>query len=181
MMWEKLSYRQRFRALGLAAILLLIVCYRFSFSKTIGEYHVYRGHAQTALLQNGMPSDQTLEAKEKTITAQLEQFVLDTLDNSKNLLGIVSSYCNEHQLILKEYKPAPLSPRDTLGVFTRTVMVEGSFLDCLKLTHALETRYKAGRVSAALFRSFTNASQTETGLHCTLYIQNLIMKPYEQP
>lgn len=178
-MWAKLSYRQKLRYLGIGAILLLVICYRFSISKTIAEYSAYAAYEGSAALMPGVQADRVLEEKEGKLNKLLDQFVLDTLDNSKNLLSIVSSYCDDHELVLKEYRPQNLSPTDTLRVLTRTVTVEGRYINCLQLVHALETKYKAGKVRSVLFKSNTNANHSQTVLYCTLYIQNLIMKQYE--
>jgi hypothetical protein len=179
-MWAKLSYRQKFRLLGVAAVLLLVICYQLSFSKTIQEYRAYQDYRQAeALLQAGNPAGSALEEKEKKLSSLLDQYILDTLDNSRNLLGIVSRYCESHDLLLKEYKPAPFIATDTLGILTRPLTVEGRFIDCLQLIHALETNYKAGKVCSVLFKSTVAANTGQTTLSCTLYIQNLIMNRHD--
>jgi hypothetical protein len=180
-MWEKLSYRNKIKLLGAAAVLALIICYKLSIARTIDEYRTYKENKQ-AVVQQGTegPSGMQLEQKEKQLNAQLEQFILDTLDNSKNLLSIVGNYCNSHDLILKDYVPYPVAQTDTLQVLTRYVNVEGGYVDCLKLVYELETKWKAGRVSAVQFKSYTDVNKSETHLNCMIYIQNLVTKLYEK-
>jgi hypothetical protein len=180
-MWEKLSYQKKIKFLGAAALLALIVCYKLSIAKTIDEYRTYKENKQAAVQPGAEgPSGVLLEQKEKQLNAQLEQFILDTLDNSKNLLSIVGNYCNSHNLILKNYIPYPVSTTDTMPVLTRYVNVEGPYIDCLKLVYELETHWKAGRVSAVQFKSYTDANKAETHLNCMIYIQNLVTKLYEK-
>lgn len=180
-MWEKLSYRNKIKLLGAVAVLALIICYKLSIARTIDEYLTYSANKQ-AMVQPGSeaPSGMLLEQKEKQLNAQLEQFVLDTLDNSKNLLSIVGNYCNSHNLVLKDFVPYPVSKTDTLQVLTRYVNVEGAYIDCLKLVYELETRWKAGRVSGVQFKSYTDVNKSETHLNCMIYIQNLITTLYEK-
>lgn len=159
----------------------LIICYKLSIARTIDEYRMYKEN-KLAAFQPGaeVPSDMLLEQKEKQLNAQLEPFVLDTLDNSKNLLSLVGNYCNSHNLILKDYVPYPVSQTDTLQVLTRYITVEGPYLDCLKLVYELETHWKAGRVSAVQYKSYTDVNKSETHLNCMIYIQNLVTKLYEK-
>ncbi|WP_205511081.1 hypothetical protein [Longitalea arenae] len=180
-MWKKLSYGKKIKLLGAAAVLALVICYKLSIARTVAEYRTYKEH-KLAASQPGAetPSGMLLEQKEKQLNAQLEPFVLDTLDNAKNLLSIVGNYCNSHNLILKDYVPYPVSPTDTLPVLTRYVNVEGAYLDCLKLVYELETRWKAGRVSAVQFKSYTDVNKGETHLNCIIYIQNLVTKLYDK-
>jgi hypothetical protein len=180
-MWEKLSYRKKIKILGGAAVLLLIICYKFSISGTITEYSTYKQNVQlNAQPGTEAPSGVLLEEKEKQLNRLLEQFALDTLDNSKNLLSLVGNYCNSHDCIVKDYIPYAVSPTDSLQVLTRVVNVEGSYINCLKLVYELETRWKAGRVSSVLFKSYTDVNKSETHLTCSIYIQNLITALYEK-
>ncbi len=180
-MWEKLSYQKKIKILGAVAVLALIICYKLSIAKTIDEYRTYQQNKQaTVQLGAEWPSGVLLEQKERQLNGQLEQFVLDTLDNSKNLLSIVGNYCNSHNLTLKDYTPYPVSQTDTMPVLTRYVNVEGPYVDCLKLIYELETRWKAGRVSAVQFKSYTDANKGEIHLNCMIYIQNLVTKLYEK-
>lgn len=181
-MWKKLPYRQKIKILGIAGVLLLVICYKFSISRTIDEYKVYKENKQLSqqTTDAGTPSRVMLEEKEKQLNRLLEQFSLDTLDNSKNLLSLVGNYCNSHNLTLKNYSPYPVSGTDTLQVLTRYINVEGAYVDCLKLVYELETRWKAGRVSSVLFKSYTDVNKAETHLSCMIYIQNLVTSLYEK-
>src|SRR5688500_4774072 len=132
-MWKKLPYRQKLKMLAIAGVLLLVICYKFSISRTIDEYKTYKENKLAAQPSDaGNPSGVMLEEKEKQLNRLLEQFSLDTLDNSKNLLSIVGNYCNSHNLTLKNYVPYPVSGSDTLQVLTRYINVEGAYIDCLK-------------------------------------------------
>lgn len=180
-MLKQYSYKQKLKMLVIAAVILLLLCYRFSVSRTIAEKRAYKEQKQAAGLQEGnVVSLQLLESKNRMLNKMLEQFVLDTLDESKNLLGIVSNYCNEHELDLKEYKPNPVNQADSLKILTRNITVEGSFRDCLQLVYNLETKYKAGRVSSVIYKSFEDPSTAKTYLNCTIYVQNIISSPYEK-
>jgi hypothetical protein len=180
-MWNKLTYRQKLKWLGIGSLLLLIICYKFSIARTVTEYSNYKTNSRLALQLNAESgSGEVLQTKTQRVNELLEQYRLDTIDNSKNLLSIVGNFCNDHQLQLKEYLPLSVSQSDSLQVLTRSVTVEGSFINCLQLTHALEMRYKAGKVSSVQFKSQADITKNEIHLYCTIYIQNLITSLYEK-
>lgn len=180
-MLKRYTYKQKLKVLATSAVVLLLICYQFSISKAVNEYRIYKEQKQAATLQNNAKTSlQLLESKNRMLDRVLEQFVLDTLDESKNLLGIVSNYCDQHNLELKEYKPNPVKESDSLRILTRDITLEGEFSDCLHLVYELETKFKAGRVSSVLFKSYENANSSETYLNCTMHIQNIISSLYEK-
>lgn len=174
-MFRNLTYRQKLRYLLIGAFVLLIICYKFSINKTIQEYKTYRQYKTNANSKNAEAGSMSLlETKNDYLNETLNRFVLDTLDQSKNLLGIVSGYCKENNLKVKEYKPGLPVQTDSITVVTRSTTVEGSFINCLKLLNYLETQTTVGRIGSVLFKSYTNPGNNETILNCTVFVQNLI-------
>jgi len=181
MMPRNWLYKQKLKMLGVASIVLLMICFRFSISATIAEYRQYQEHTADRNGENNSTySLQLLESKENFLTNKLSRFVLDTVDNAKNLLAITGDYCNQKNVILKEYKPELITFKDSLKVFTRNITVEGSFLDCLELVRTLEQKYNTGRVSSVLFKSYEDPASSKTFLTCTILIQNLIISDNEK-
>ena len=108
-MLKKYTYKQKLKMLGVAAVVLLLLCYRFSVSQTLSERKTYQEQKKAVAMNEGNAINlQLAESRNRALNKMLEQFVLDTLDESKNLLGIVSRYCDDHELELKEYKTGQL-------------------------------------------------------------------------
>jgi hypothetical protein len=167
--------------MAIAAILSLIVCYQFSISKTISERQRYIQQKNIAgSKNNNRISLQMAESKSRMLDNVLNEFVLDTLNESKNLLSIIGDYCGQHDLELKEYRPKPISQNDSIKIWTRVVTVEGNFDSCLQFIYSLETKYKAGRVSSVLYKSYQDLATSRPYLICTIYIQNIIPSQYEK-
>ena len=167
--------------MGGLAILALIICYKLAISNTITEYKKYN----IALTENNEINQSgdlltDLNYREQKINDLFNKFVLDTLQPSKNLLNVSSEYCGENNLKLKEYRPWHFSKNDSIQVLTRIITVEGSFIDCVKLLHELESVRKLGKVGSADFRSYKDPSDKKVKLNCTIYIQNLITGKYEK-
>jgi hypothetical protein len=179
-MFKNISYRKKLKALWVGSIIMLFICYRFSISKTIEQYKVYNNSAISETNNDETSTLENLKLKNKTLDETLAKFVLDTADNSKNLVGIIAPLCAQNNLVLKEYKPAPAAQIDSLKILTRSVSLQGKFIDCLKLVYNLETQANAGRISSLLFKSYTNPSDSKTNLVCTIYVQNIITNTDEK-
>src|SRR5258705_755012 len=174
-MFQNLTFRQKLKYLGIGALLLIIICYKFSISKTIHKYKIFRQY-NSYVENNSLDANSIflMENKNDYLDEILNRFVLDTLDQSKNLLGIVGGYCKANNLTLKEYKPGLPVQTDSIMVITRSTTVEGNFIDCLRLLNYLETQTTVGRIGSVLFKSYTNPGNNETVLNCTVFVQNLI-------
>lgn len=173
-MLHNFSHKKKLKALWIAAVIMLVICYRFSISKTVGEYKLYKQNSALSLPGDEAYSAENLELKNKMLAGVLEKFVLDTADNSKNLMAVATSLCEENNLDLKEYRPNPAGQADSLKLLTRSITVQGRFIDCLKFIYHLETQSSIGHISSVLFRSYNNPGSSETNLNCTVYVQNII-------
>lgn len=170
-----MTHKKKLKLLGVATPLVLLLCYRLGISKTIDQYHAYQENNASELEYKASVSEsRKLQAKQQTLDAFFSAYRLDTLSSARNLLTIVTNFCNEHQLRLREYKPVKTSAEGSLVVLTRSVTVEGAFTECVQLVYALERKYQAGRVCAVSYAAYTDAQSKQQKLSCTLFIQNII-------
>jgi hypothetical protein len=172
---RNLSNKQKLKMLAVASPLALLICYNWGISKTIDQYHAYtQSRASDVEYKASAASSQKLRAKQKELDAFFTAYKLDTLDAGRNLLTIVTDFCNDHELQLREYKPVKTSTQGGMQVLTRSVTVEGSFMECVLLVHALEKKYSAGRVCSVSYASYTDRESKLPRLTCTFFIQNII-------
>lgn len=172
-MKNKFSYEEKLKVLGVLAVLLLIICVKFPFYQTLQEYRRFKVQKENVTVQNHPLRDGSNDGKSSRIDLVLNRYALDTADNAKNLLGIISSYCQKHDLRLKEYRP--LGKREVYGrtVLCRMVTFEGSFAECLKVNYELETQYECGRIGSVWYKSYFNPADKSTHLNCIFYILNV--------
>jgi len=174
-MFNNLTYKQKLKGLGIFAVIMIFICFRLAFSATLNEYKLYKTQKENLTFQNSSPLNaKTISTKDKYISLTLDNYLLDTLDNTKNLLGIVSAYCDKNKIALKEYKPVGKKDYDSLHILTRLVTVEGAFIDCLRLNYQLETQNNCGRIGSVLYKSYINPKDKSTYLNCSIYLQNII-------
>jgi len=174
-MFKNLTYQQRLRYSGIAAILILTLCYQFSFSKTIFEYNSYRENQKNSSASfSDLNSIQLLKSKNNYLDGILSRFILDTIDKSRDLLAVTSNYCSENDLLLKEYRPGHPSQKDSLRMVTQSITVAGGFIECLKFVNFLETKSETGRIGSVQFKMNSSPGKPASELECTLFIQNII-------
>jgi hypothetical protein len=172
-MKTNIPYKKRLTWLGLGYAVIIIFCLRFPIQKTIREQQLYHKNiSQISLSRQSNDQSKDLKTKETTLTAILLKFKLDTLHRENSLLSVTSDYCNEHGLILKEYRPFSKSGKDSIDMLTRVVTIEASFIDCIKLIKDFETSKNVGRVCSVNFKSFTDPQDKKVKLNCTIFIQN---------
>jgi hypothetical protein len=174
-MFRNRSYKQKLKLLGIGSLLVLVLCYRLSISRTVDEYQKYtRSNAVVTEQAPETASLADLQTRESRVGDLFTRYTLDTLQPEKNLLSVASNYCKAHNLQLKEYKPYSLSRSDSIPVLTRTVTVGGGFISCLRLLYNLETSGQVGRVSAVDFKGYTDPQDKKPKMDCIFYISNLI-------
>lgn len=174
-MGKNFSYKQKLKAIGIAAVIIFIICYRFAFSKTIVEYSLYKKQSNYAsVLNNQENSINSLKYKEKKINEFFGQFILDTLQNEKNFLFVSSKFCTSNYLKIKEYTPYAISKESNVNIATKSITIEGSFNNIVKLIYYLEMEHQIGRIVSTNYKSITDGKEKKLKLNCTIYIQNLL-------
>jgi hypothetical protein len=173
-MLRKLPYKTKLQLLAVLAIIALLICYRFGIAKTITAYHSYTQQKERSVHERESSYRlQVLRSKERKLDKIMLGFMLDTVNTDKNILSIASIWCKTHDLIIKEFKPFAYSTIDSIQIITQSLTVAGNFVDCLKLVYALETNFKAGKISSVVYRTQTDNRTKIPELNCTIYIQNL--------
>jgi hypothetical protein len=172
---SNLTYKQKLKLLSIFILPILFICYKLAFANTIQEYKKYREYLnQNTSLNNSENSLSALNAKKQAIETFLKEYELDTLNTNKNLIAVVTNFCNENRLEFKEYKPLNIFHVQELPVFTRAVTVEGDFIKCLQLVYALENENPVGHVSSVQYKTYEDVQTKAVRLNCTLYIQNIV-------
>lgn len=91
----------------------------------------------------------------------------------EKLLGIVSPYCSEHRITLRDFAPPVRYRTGDWEIETHPFTVQGEYIPLLKLLHHIE-KEKCGKVISADFHSKQDAKTKELTLTLTVYVQNII-------
>jgi len=170
-MLSKLTYKQKLQLLIAGFVLLLIFCYQLAISKTITEYKMYEANKKhSGLSKDSSVPYSVLQQKIKLLNDIQTQYSLDTTEGDRNFLLLLDGYCKDYNLVFKEYKPF----KDEKKVWTRSVTIEGNFIDILNLIYELEQNEKTTRVCSVNFKTSKANAKGKLVLSCTFYIQNLL-------
>jgi hypothetical protein len=154
---------------------ILLICYKLAISKTLAEYKIYNMHIKNgAITDSEIKASGTLASQHEKLNQILNSYKLDTTNQQKNLLGLITELCYANDLQLKDYRTMGISQQDSIKLLTRVLSVEGNFIDCVRMIYVLETQQKLGRVSSVQYNSYTEGKEKNIHLICTVYIQNII-------
>ena len=95
------------------------------------------------------------------------------MDNQQLLLGIISDYCNENDLVLKDF-PLPIIFNDKDYIIETNIFeIQGGFIKLLKLVYELEQKTIVGKVMSVNYEIKKNYKTKSYALTATIYLQNL--------
>lgn len=173
-MLKNLTYRQKNKYLIVGTILFLLLVYWTTLSKTVELYH----SNQRLQKQSNLVAD--APAKIKQYERQIQQFeqrfqnvTQSGNDYQEQLLEVVSTFCQEHQLVLQNFPQPLVHTQNDFEVTTHIVEVEGSYHKLLQLVYELEQAQKLSRVASLDFRIEKDFRNKRSFLLATIYLRNI--------
>lgn len=171
---KHLTYKQRNVALGVATVFLCVVGYWAAFGKTFDLWQENR------LLQSQMQLTENIDEQimhlQKNLV-QLKQYYAPTkgkdFSHHEELLRQVSGFCQENNLLIREFPPASFFEETQYLIEANEVIVEGDFKNIVKLIYNLEQVSKTGRVVSVAFEAGPDRKTRKYRLAAHIIIQNI--------
>lgn len=140
-MWDKLNYRSKNKLLIAAAVLLFIICWWLSFSKTFSEIGRHRSLVQAASV-SGVQGDQTyqLEKKAAKLDTLIQHYGMDSVAFENNFLQDVS-LAIEGLPVRLSYDGSKQPTEKPASVLQKEIILQGKYSDIVKALAALERVY----------------------------------------
>lgn len=122
---------------------------------------------------------------EKTVQLKSEIEAIDkTLLNSQqnetnvqqNLLSIVTMYCKENTIVLREFPQMIQTSGNEFLIETNAFKIEGSFIKLLQLLYILEQKRRIGKIASVSFLTKTDFKTKKPELTATVYLQHVSKK-----
>lgn len=174
--WYALSRQKRNRLqLGMLVIFAWII-YTFAISNTLAL------RAQCNTIEQCIDSSVTAPDELMRLESELNSLNAATGLNTKNtsdtsvhelLLDLVTNYCSEHELHLREFQSPIRYRANEWEVETHPFTVEGSYRNLVLLLEELKQNAPGKVVSVNFFTKADNKTKT-VALQATIYVQNLI-------
>jgi hypothetical protein len=170
---KKMNWKQKNKLLLAGGIVLLWIVYSFAISNTLAL------RRDCLVLKQQLDSASGAPSRLATLKLELQQ--LETVTNSNDtstilherLLGIVADYCQQNNSVLRDFASPVCYRQQEWLIETHPIVVEGTFVNLLKLVHALEQE-KVGKIISVDFHSKRDNKTQALSLTATIYVQNII-------
>lgn len=178
-MFKHLTYQQKNKLLLGGFVLMLLVSYWLAIGKTLSTMTLYKDLEKKSGQIEQSPMNLKLLEKKRLALNQIIENKKDNQGSSvhASLLNIISNFCDEHHILLREYPGTIENIQNDLIVETNMFEVQGTFNKLLELNYMLEQKQKVAKVVSTLFMVKRDLQTRNNILTATIYFQNI--KPHE--
>lgn len=170
-----MTFRQKNMALGAGTIIMAVAIYFFALQKTITL--VQENQQMTEKAMTGSDLDKGIKNYQARLTDFKNNFGL--LDSGGKpvshevILGQLSQFCNDYNLLLREFPSVMAHEENGYRIETNTIVVEGAFQNIVKLLYFFEREHKMGRIASVKFALQQDHKTQAYKLVGTIYVQNI--------
>ena len=177
---NEMSYKGLLKIFYGLAILLIYLIYHFSIAPTINKYSDLIEKDTQLLNTKDLPS------KLKAIKIDIEQLDLiigeveqvDEMGKRRALLGLISDYCNNNHITIKQISKPEYFEQNQVFVEINQLVLKGSFFELLKFIYYMEERKSFGRIASLSYFMEKDVKTKEESLSLLVYFQYLIDKEH---
>ena len=178
--FKNLKYKQRvYLLLGLLFV-FLIISYKMAFKNTIDLGRQCKVFKEK--LENIQSAPLKIQGLKEEI-ALLDNIIgntNDTMQVQDLLLESITIYCENNTITLKDFPKTHTIIDEDYVVETSKLVIEGSFVNILKLVYMFETNFNIGKVASVSFELKNERSRRKPRLESTIFIQNIRLINHEK-
>ena len=173
-MFKDLTYKKKALYLLITAIVALFIVYKMAIKETVTKKRNYKEIKAEIEKAENAPSiiaglNKRIEAYNKLLGEQNQQ----ELSVRDLLLNYGTQYCHDTRAILKNFPEPHIYKSSNYEIETNTMVVQGGFIELLKMLYALETNNNFGRIQSVIFQTEMNIRTKQKVLISKLYLQNI--------
>lgn len=171
-MINKLSYNHKCTGLFISFLLLLLLGYKLSFSKTFeSRLDIKKKEEKISWLKEKEKDIPVLKAKMALIEEAYSSS--DSLSIRDKLTAFISDYAENNNCVVTEIPEHSSFARDNLKVQTNTFTIKGRFKDLLNLQFEVERKFKLlARIMSAHFFTVGDFQSKRKNLYLTITTQS---------
>ena len=171
--FRSLTYKQKNYLLAAGSVIFLVFAWFFTLGDTFDRWMEFNNlKAEIKRAENAPRTIRSLHLELDEIEGKIGAFMGGEHYTRDALLDLVTSFCKDNDLTLKEYPSPRFETDNSFRIENNTIVSEGSFNNLLKLAYALEHEYKIGRVASLQFNSLRNKKTKRLALNATILLQN---------
>jgi len=172
--FNQFTYRQKNRYLLIGTLVFALIAYMTTISNTV---HLYSDNnrllAKIGKAENAPVAIAGLRQSLEGLNNKLNHYLIDTTKDQQHLLEVVSEFCHQHKLTVKELPQRKISKEKDFTIITSVLKIEGNYNNLLQLLHELEYTQKLGRLSSVSWKSYVDTKTKKTVLYMVVYLQNI--------
>jgi len=177
--FKDISYRKKNRVLIVVTVLFIGLIYEVAIKKTVIAYNNCKDLELQVQVANDAPKKmkelQRKNARMDVLLGNGGQY----LDTQQSILGIVTGYCNQNNLVLEEFPTPMIEKNNGIIIETNIFTIEGGFNKLLNLIYLFEQKYKIGKVVSVYYSIKRENSISQAKLNATIYLQNIKKQTHE--
>ncbi|WMJ72540.1 hypothetical protein RCC89_05105 [Cytophagaceae bacterium ABcell3] len=173
-MLKNLTFKKKNQLILIASPVLFIMLYYFVFSNTVGlvvDNLRLKEEIKEAAGAKGQLG--AYKAKLENIDLKLRNYTIDSVKNREYIFHVVGQFCVANNLTLKDFPTLPEEVHDGYKIETNKIIIEGGFLDLLKILYEIEKVTEAGRPASVVFEKKEDRKRKREVLELIIYLQNL--------
>jgi len=179
-MFKNLTYKQKNKYLLIGFVLFLFLSYFMAISDTLAEWSAYgKLEKQASRLDETPQQLRGLQMKLKGLNYLIENKQRSHDGVHASLLNVITTYCDENSILLREYPGSRENIQNDLVIETNIFEVQGSYLKLLNLVYLLEQKQRIGKVASVKFQSKKDMQSKQQILTVTMYVQNVKKNSHE--
>jgi hypothetical protein len=170
---KKLSYKRKNVFLLIGGLLLLVITWEFSFSKTWTLFTANQKMSNAMQYsQNGMKGIQNIKAEISQLNTKISRF--DTSSSrQQELIGYISRFAEKENFKIIEIPKTTSEKNNGFQIETNILKVQGDYIGLVKLIYSIEYKDHLCKVAGVDFQKNINLKTHQEYLITTLYLQNI--------
>jgi len=173
-MLKNLTYQKKFLALLGISLLLLVLFWQGSISKSIDLVKMTNELEQKIQRDNIASSELArMKAQDKELSLYLGTADILNEDVKNNVLNAVLDYCENRKMEIIQMPESHIYEEEKHKIVTNRIKVKGAFIDLMKLNHHLEQEFADAKVSGINFELEKNKLNRKNELYAEIYLQNI--------
>ena len=174
-MLKRFTYKQRLYLLIAGLFIFLYISHKVAFKETFKLRRDCK-QIEERIAQVSTAPQQIVELEKKInrIDRSIRTDSVQEFNFHEILLEKISDYCVMHKIDIIEYPPLHIFSWNELTLETNAIVIQGKFIDLLKLIYYVEQEASIGRLSSVEFYTYYERSKKRTYLRMKLYIQHIL-------
>ncbi len=168
------SYKRKLILLVFGSLMLILMIYGLAIKKTMILRSEYKDLAnQLSTVTNAPVQIENLKQKLVSIDGIIGANINDNYVLKEQILNHCGEYCNKNNLVIKDFPEIHSFSHENYQIETSKIVIQGEFIDVLKLIYMFENQYKIARVVSVNFHTEKNIRTKQKFLETDIYFQNV--------